>query len=63
MSEDEAGACWRRKPMTREAKRLAMIRRADSDRDSSHTIGGRPKPPSSRRPITLPKLKCLKEDE
>lgn len=51
---------WKRGSKNKDAK-LALLRRADTERDTAYSIGGRTKL-SRRPPITLPKLKCLEDN-
>lgn len=42
-------------------RKLELLRRADSHRDASHTIGGRQKP--SKEPISLARVPTLEKPE
>jgi len=54
-----------RNPFERRGKhdpKLALLRRADTERDSNYTIAGRERSAlNEKKPITLPRVKCLEK--
>lgn len=47
---------WRKYPKTDEGKKLAIMRGAKTNAETSHGMGGLPKTPGrSQKPVTLPK--------
>jgi hypothetical protein len=42
--------------------KLALLRRADSERDTSYSIGGRTKL-ATKKPITLPRVTALEKSD
>ena len=44
-------------------KKLELLRKATTEASTRHGISGAPKTKRLPKPITLPKLKCLEDDE